>query len=125
MIDPPLTLIIDPTSPDPPYDQIRAQITRLVEAGSIEPGAKLPTVRALAKEMGVAANTVARAYRELEHRGVILTRGRLGTFIAGDAVDSAAKQASADFVGHLRALGLDDKQILDRVRRGLTPPKSS
>jgi DNA-binding transcriptional regulator YhcF (GntR family) len=125
MTDQPLTVVVDPTSTEPPYDQIRTQITRLVDSGSLAPGAKLPTVRALAQELHVAANTVARAYRELEHRGVISTRGRLGTFVSGRSVDRAAKQAAADFVKGMRALDLDDEAILDHVRRGLAPPKSS
>ncbi len=120
-----LGVVIDPLSSDAPYDQIRMQIARQVDSGALAPGLKLPTVRALALELGVAANTVARAYRELEHRGVILTRGRLGTFVSGSSVDRAAKQAAADFVQQMRTLDLDDAQILEQVRRGLAPPKSS
>lgn len=125
MTSDPLGVVLDATSPEPPYDQIRTQIARQVRTGELVPGQKLPTVRALAQELSVAANTVARSYRELEHRGVVVTRGRLGTFIAGDSVDSAVKQASADFVDQMRALGLDDEQIVEGVRRGLDAPKSS
>lgn len=119
------SLQIDGGSNDPPYDQIRTQITRLIGSGELAPGDKLPTVRALATTLSVATNTVARSYRELEHRGLVLTRGRLGTVVAGDSVERAARQAAADFVKGLRTLDLDDDAILEHVRRALTPPKSS
>ena len=56
---------------EPPYEQIRSQIARQVADGELPPGTKLPTVRALAATLGIAPNTVARAYRELEHSGVV------------------------------------------------------
>lgn len=119
------SVVIEQKSIDPPYDQIRTQIAGLVSVGRLAPGEKLPTVRGLARTLGVATNTVARAYRELEHRGVVITRGRLGTVIAGDSVEQAARQAAADFVDLMRGLNLTDEDIMDRVRRGLAPPKSS
>jgi DNA-binding transcriptional regulator YhcF (GntR family) len=119
------SLAVDATSSDPPYDQIRTQITRLVSAGQLAPGERLPTVRTLATTLGVAANTVARAYRELEHRGLVITRGRLGTVVAGDSVERAAREAAADLVVQMRALNLDNQQILEHVHRALSPPKSS
>ncbi|HEY5822097.1 MAG TPA: GntR family transcriptional regulator, partial [Propionibacteriaceae bacterium] len=70
---------LDTGSAIPPYEQIRAQIAGLVARGSLAPGDRLPTVRALAADLGIAANTVARGYKELEAGGVILTRRRLGT----------------------------------------------
>lgn len=121
----PWQFLIDLGSPDPPYHQIRSQIARLIDAGTIAPGAQLPTVRQLAATLGVATNTVARAYRELEHRGLVVTRGRLGTVVSGDRVAQAAKEAAADLVDRLTTLGLDGEQILQLVRDHLAPPKSS
>ncbi len=66
-----LDLFLDAESPDPPYEQIRAQLAAQVARGVLPPGTKLPTVRALAETLGIAPNTVARAYRELEHSGVV------------------------------------------------------
>lgn len=77
-----------------PYEQLRAQISEAARAGRLPVGFRLPTVRGFAEELGLAANTVAKAYRALEADGVIETRGRGGTFIAA-AADSAAREAAA------------------------------
>lgn len=102
-IDPP-----DVAAGQPPFDQLRSQIARRAASGDLPPGSKLPTVRALAAELGLAPNTVARAYRELEADGVVVTEGRRGTFVAsGPAASSAdAAIAAAGFVAAVRRLGL-------------------
>ncbi len=66
---------IDPGSGTPPYEQLRTQIATRVASGDLAPGTKLPTVRALAASVGLAVNTVARVYRELEADGVVVTEG--------------------------------------------------
>jgi DNA-binding transcriptional regulator YhcF (GntR family) len=73
---------VDPASPTPPYEQIRAQIATMVEAGALPAGTQLPTIRQLAADLGLAANTVARAYRELEVQGLVVSRVRHGTTVA-------------------------------------------
>jgi GntR family transcriptional regulator len=73
------------TSPEPVYEQIVRQIQDGVASGDLEPGAALPTVRQLAGDLQLNRNTVARAYKQLEDRGVILTAGRRGTFVREDA----------------------------------------
>ncbi|WP_181766764.1 GntR family transcriptional regulator, partial [Streptomyces albidus (ex Kaewkla and Franco 2022)] len=78
----PLHIVIDPAAPDAPYEQLRSQISDQARGGRLPTGYKLPTVRGLAEELGLAANTVAKAYRALESDGVIETRGRHGTYIA-------------------------------------------
>ena len=88
-------ITVDTAVDEPPYEQIRTQIAAQVVDGGLPPGTKLPSVRALAETLGIAANTVARAYRELEHAGVVTTRGRNGTVVNGDGVDRAAKEAAA------------------------------
>ncbi|MGW5052880.1 GntR family transcriptional regulator [Actinokineospora sp. NPDC004072] len=75
-------ITLDPASPVPPYEQVRAGLAQRIAERSLAVGAKLPTVRALAAELGLAVNTVARAYRELEEAGLVETRGRAGTFVA-------------------------------------------
>ena len=72
-------------SATPPYEQIRTQIASLVAVGALPAGTRLPTVRSLASDLGIAAGTVARAYRELEQAGVIVTGRRRGTVVAGTA----------------------------------------
>ncbi|MFN3867338.1 MAG: GntR family transcriptional regulator, partial [Demequina sp.] len=81
-----------------------------VKAGTLAPGAKLPAVRRLALDLGLAANTVARAYRELEADGIVETRGRNGTVVSphGDATTQAAQQAAMAYVEAVRRLGLPD-----------------
>lgn len=102
-IDPP-----DPAGTEPPFEQLRLQVARRAASGDLAAGARLPTVRALATELGLAANTVARAYRELEADGVVVTEGRRGTFVAASAAASTrdAREAAADYVTTVRRLGI-------------------
>lgn len=65
----------------PVYLQIIEQVRRRVAAGHLEGGAPLPSVRALAEQLGINPNTVARAYQELERLGVVETRHGQGTFV--------------------------------------------
>jgi DNA-binding transcriptional regulator YhcF (GntR family) len=76
-----MELTIDPGSATPPFEQLRTQFIAQITAGELIAGAKLPTVRKLADELGLATNTVARAYRELEADGFVETHGRNGTHV--------------------------------------------
>lgn len=78
-----MILEIDPRSAVPPYEQLRQQVTALVLGGALVPGLRLPAIRQLANDLGLAGGTVARAYRELESDGVVTTHGRHGTVVAG------------------------------------------
>lgn len=106
----------DPRSPVPPYEQIRAQLARQVQSGELVPGARLPTVRRLAGDLGLAVNTVARAYRELERDGLVTTRGRNGTVVAAGADESKALDAAADYAQQVRRLGLSAERAVELVR---------
>lgn len=77
-------ILIDTRSGVPFYRQIIDQILLGIAAGRLKPGARLPTVRGLAIDLQVNPNTVSRAYRELEIRGVVTTQRGTGTFIAAD-----------------------------------------
>ena len=110
-------ITVDPNAPEPPYEQVREQFRAQVETGALAPGTKLPTVRALAADLGLAANTVARAYRELEALGVIETRGRAGSVVTGGGVDRAAREAAHAYAEQLRALGLDEADGVRLLRR--------
>ena len=117
--------VIDASSATPPFEQLRVRVRDAVTAGELGAGAKLPTVRALAEQLGLAVNTVARAYRELETDGIIETRGRGGSFVApqGDAGQQQAQVAARDFVERTRRLGIDDASALELVlaaQRGLS-----
>jgi DNA-binding transcriptional regulator YhcF (GntR family) len=76
-----LIVEVDAQSPVPPYEQLRAQIATLAASGVLRVGDRLPTIRQLAGDLGLAAGTVARAYTELETAGVLATHGRRGTFV--------------------------------------------
>lgn len=110
-----MMLVIDPESPVPPYEQLRSQIVALVLAGELRPGVHLPTVRRLADDLGIAANTVARSYRELERDGVIQTRGRNGSVIADGTSQPAAADAAAAYARRVGELGLTRDAALDLV----------
>jgi DNA-binding transcriptional regulator YhcF (GntR family) len=121
-------LIVDPSSAMPPYEQVRTQIARAIEDGTLGPESRLPTVRRLARELGLAVNTVARAYRELELAGLVETRGRLGTFVAGppSPTRQQAVQAARDFLGRMAELGIDAAgaiAIAGREAERAAPPR--
>lgn len=121
----PVTLIdVDPTSSVAPYEQVRASVTSLVRSGRIAPHTRLPAVRRLAVDLGLAANTVARAYRELEAAGVVETRGRLGTFVVDPASSSGAgrdegREAAREYAARMRELGVSPERALDLARAAL------
>jgi DNA-binding transcriptional regulator YhcF (GntR family) len=110
---PAVLLTVDPRSATPPYEQLRLQVVRLVRSGELAAGTRLPTVRGLAGDLGLAVNTVAHAYRALERDGVVETRGRHGTFVAA-ADDSRAEavRAAEAFADRIRRLGLDPAEAL-------------
>ncbi|MDP3894856.1 GntR family transcriptional regulator [Nocardioides sp.] len=110
-------IVLDPALTTPPYEQIRSQIEEHVATGELQPGDRLPTVRRLAGDLGIAANTVARAYRELEQAGVVETRGRGGSFIAGDRQARQATEAAAAYLARARALGLSADEAIEVVQR--------
>lgn len=118
-----LDVAVDDTAPTPPYEQIRAQIAALVQSGALVEGERLPPVRALAADLGVAAGTVARAYTELETDGLVEGRGRSGTVVTGSTGDPAQarlRAAANRLVISARADGLDDDAVLTAVHAALT-----
>ena len=107
---------VDQRAAKPLFDQLRTQIIDGIRDGKISPGIRLPTVRELAGQLGLAVNTVARAYRELESAGILETRGRFGTFVARvDPADAAMATAAHTFASAARALGIDKADALRYV----------
>ncbi|MCS3493950.1 DNA-binding transcriptional regulator YhcF (GntR family) [Arthrobacter sp. JUb119] len=100
---------VDLQAATPPYEQIRSQIASLISLGDLPSGSKLPTVRALATDLGVAAGTVARAYKELEAEELITSRRRAGTVVneRPQPVDTSEDLLAA--VDHLWALAAAQK----------------
>jgi DNA-binding transcriptional regulator YhcF (GntR family) len=87
-------LRIDPRNALPVYEQIRQQVTRMAVTGILSPGSRLPTIRQLAVDLGIAKGTVARAYELLESSAVVESRGHKGTFVR--SLDSAGDPAVAE-----------------------------
>ncbi|MEV0531488.1 GntR family transcriptional regulator [Kitasatospora sp. NPDC050463] len=116
-----MELSVDPAAATPPYEQIREQIAEQARTGELPTGLRLPTVRALAERLGLAAGTVARAYRELEADGVVETHGRRGTLIAatGDTAHRLAAAAATEYAERVRRLGVPAADALAAVATAL------
>mgnify|MGYP002621429653 FL=1 len=118
--------MVDPGSPTPPYEQIRAQIVDMIEAGTLPVGTQLPTIRQLATDLGLAANTVARAYRELEAGGWVVSRVRHGTTVAvGRPLPEAdvrrrLHEAAHTYAALTRRLGVEPDEAVEAVRSALS-----
>lgn len=117
---------VDERSPVPPYEQLRSQVAAIITSGSLGVGERLPTIRQLAGDLGIAPGTVQRAYRELEADGLIVSRGRRGTTVAPRAswradtdVDAALADAVHRFATEVRQLGVDPDTALAAARTHL------
>jgi DNA-binding transcriptional regulator YhcF (GntR family) len=114
---------VDPGSAVPPYEQIRSQVATMVASGVLEVGVRLPTIRQLSKDLGLAGGTVARAYRELEADGLIVTRGRHGSFVADGTPAPSPERVLADaaqaFAVRARQLGASPGDALRLAREAL------
>ena len=113
---------LDLRSGVPAYRQIIDQVLGAIAAGSLRPGEQLPTVRQLAVDLTVNPNTVVRAYRELEIRGVLATQQGTGTFIADQKVEPdeverqrRLNQFIGEFVARAGAGGFTVKEVMDRM----------
>jgi GntR family transcriptional regulator len=112
------TFSVDSTSPTPIYAQLDRSIRAAIATGELEPGAQLPTVRQLAVDLAVNANTVARVYAQLERDGMLETRRGVGTFVR----ESSSPQASQ--ANRERELGeLIRRFIGDAALLGFTLPE--
>lgn len=121
-----LRITVDLAAAEPPYEQVRAQIAGLIATGQLGEGDRLPTVRALAADLGLAVNTVARAYKELEAGGHVTTRRRAGTVVApgSQSMDIALSRTAAAYAERAVAGGLSDAAAIDLVRAALRQARS-
>ena len=108
----------NPSSGVPIYLQLIEQVKHAIETGALRAGEQLPGIRPLAERLVINPNTVAKAYRELEHEGVIELRHGAGAFVSGDArprrvTDNmrAGQSIVAATVARLRARGLGEDEI--------------
>jgi DNA-binding transcriptional regulator YhcF (GntR family) len=120
-----MDIVIDADSAVPPYEQVRLRIAELAAEGTLAAGAKLPPVRQLAGTLGLAANTVARAYRELEQAGLVETHGRAGTLVTARAAGTpiAAQKAAQRYAEQATSLGITPDAALELVRAALNLPR--
>jgi GntR family transcriptional regulator len=119
-------LRIDPEAPVPPYEQIRAQVERTIASGVLPAGARLPSIRQLARDLGLAGGTVARAYRELERAGLIGGRGRHGTVVLEGARTMSPterrrrlREAAEGYAGAAARLGVNPETAVAAAARAL------
>lgn len=110
-------LTIDPASPVPPFEQLRSALLARMQEGALPSGSRLPTVRQLAADLGIAPGTVARAYKELEAAGAIETRGRGGTFVAWST--DAGERRIQELAAQLSAVAREHGVPPARVRAAL------
>lgn len=113
-----MNIVVDPDDPTPPYEQLRRQIGDLIGSGSLTAGDRLPALRQLANDLGLAVGTVARAYRELEGEGLLLSRRGGGTRVAPAAAPFPTQERqkrladlTASYIARARALGASDDDI--------------
>lgn len=118
-----MILSVDPDRALPVYEQVREQIQRMVASGTLRAGTRLPTIRQLAADLGLAKGTIERAYDLLETDTVIETKGRKGTFVmemtkATKHQQTLALDAAAEsLVVIARQLGADENATVEAVRR--------
>lgn len=119
---------VDVAAATPPYEQIRAQLETMIVHGTLSPGERLPTVRQLAADLGLANGTVARAFRDLEAAGLVRTEGRRGTVVAPavtpvrltDRRHELADLAT-DFVRRASRLGASENEMRTALRNAGLP----
>lgn len=116
-------IVVDLASPMPPYEQIRAQIATHIHGGRLLDGTRLPTMRALAADLGVAVGTVARAYRELEATGLVASRRRTGTVVTSPTSapepPPGVQEAAVALAEQATRAGLDAETTVSILRSAL------
>ncbi len=123
----PLPIRLDFQTKVPAYLQVFNQVQRLAAAGRLSPGDQLPTVRSLARQLGLNFNTTARAYRALHTAGIVTTQRGRGTFLlegwsprlAARTQGRLLEALAADFVSQSRRQGFSDSEITAALRRRL------
>jgi len=121
-------IVIDPASPVPPFEQLRIQLARQIQDHTLAVGTRLPTIRRMAADLGLAVNTVGRAYRALEEAGLIETRGPAGSFVsaAGEQGRERARRAAAEYAAVIASIGIGADEAIRIIHAALTasPPAS-
>jgi DNA-binding transcriptional regulator YhcF (GntR family) len=124
-------LVIRGDDPVPPFEQLRRQLADLIRARQLPPGQRLPPVRQLAGDLRLAPGTVARAYRELEGEGFVVSRRGAGTRVADRPATLSPAQRRAGLAGlaeryvdEAQRLGHPPAEIAAAVAAALDRPRS-
>lgn len=120
----PAALHVRADDPTPPYEQLRRQLVDLIEGGVLTAGDRLPPLRQLAADLGLAVGTVARTYRELEAAGLVASRRGGGTKVQAvprdpNRLEQALREHAAAFARAAALLGADDAKALTAVADAL------
>ena len=120
--EPNIQFSLDPANGAPIYRQIIQQIEYAILSGRMRSGDRLPTIRSLAVELKINPNTIARAYGELEIRGVLTTQVGSGTYVSDkkpvledDSLSRKIQEVLARFVQEMRNLGVEKRELLKLV----------
>ncbi|MFC5286485.1 GntR family transcriptional regulator [Actinokineospora guangxiensis] len=114
-----MEVVVDTESGVSPWRQVRDQLARLIGSGALPTGTRLPTVRQLARDLGLSPGTIARTYRELEQAGLVHTGRARGTVVAeAVSLDPAAalRDLARDYADAARTLGADVDAAAAAVR---------
>jgi GntR family transcriptional regulator len=114
-------LSIDTASSTPPYEQLSDQLARYIVGGQLSAGSRLPAIRQLAHDLGLAPGTIARAYTELEHTGLIHTRRPQGSFVTDNPRRKTPEPArlarlAEAFATQVRQLGVGQDEAITALR---------
>ena len=116
-------IVIDSRDPRPLYEQVVDGFRKLIVAGALQAGDKLPSVRSLASQLAINPNTIQRAYRELESLGYVYSSAGRGSFVAtaDETTELHRQELLARFdevVDELAAVGLTRDQLIARLEEG-------
>ena len=113
---------LDPINGTPIYRQIIQQIEYAILSGRMKPGDRLPTIRSLAVELKINPNTIAKAYGELEIRGILVTQVGSGTYISDkkpEPQDESLKHKVQELVGRftrdMKSLGIEKRDLVQLI----------
>ncbi len=122
---------VDTSSAVPAYEQIRAQVTALADSGALPARTRLPSVRQLAADLGVAPGTVAKAYQQLEEAGITTAHRRRGTLISDRTTSSeedrleSLRAAAVIYAETARLLNVDAERATDLLAQAFTAPSTT
>jgi len=118
-----LSFSLDPKSGVPYYKQVILQVEMAIADGRLTTGEQLPTVRSLAVDLKINPNTISRAYREMEIRGIVNTQQGTGTFISENEIEISAVEREKilaslvrDFIIKANSYGIDMNQVIDYLQ---------